>query len=219
MSLHGSSPSQAGDAEAKSGTSFGEAVAVTEARNAKMVDEELSRSYEVDAGAGVAEAKDSGVGGIESKMGNVGVGNSGPDTPTNKGVDSPTVDVEAAAESKVEAASAGAQSPERTVQPRKSPAKAVEDETVASPTTREVGASEAKADMEERRGSTKQSLGAFHHLAPMRKPSGLENKLGDIRKSMGGGGGLGPIGGAAPWDPGGKPVLGKKGGGLDAKPL
>ena len=73
----------------------------------------------------------------------------------------------------------------------------------------------------------KQSLGAFHHLAPMRKPSGLEGKLGDIRKSMASeGGGLGPVGGlgggrggglggSAPWDPFGKPVLGKK----EAKPL
>ena len=53
--------------------------------------------------------------------------------------------------------------------------------------------------------SDKQSLGAFHHLAPMRKPSSqLESQLGEIGKSMGaapisglggvkngGGGGLG----------------------------
>ena len=65
-----------------------------------------------------------------------------------------------------------------------------------------------------------QSLGAFHHLAHMRKPSGLEGKLGDIRKSMGPGPLGGPGGGgAAPWDPFGKPVLG--GGkklGAEAKP-
>jgi len=54
----------------------------------------------------------------------------------------------------------------------------------------------------------------------MRKPSGLEGKLGDIRKSMGPGPLGGPGGGgAAPWDPFGKPVLG--GGkklGAEAKP-
>ncbi|GMI39585.1 hypothetical protein TrCOL_g5030 [Triparma columacea] len=215
---------KATDAEAKSGTSFGEAVAVTEARNAKMVDEELSRSYEVDAGAGVAEAKDAGMGEIESKMGMVEVGGSGASTPTaaaGAGVTSPTREIETAAESKTEGM-AEAQSPERTVQ--KSPAKAVDDNEggeAASPNTREAaGGAEAKntpGGGQQQEGSRKQSLGAFHHLAPMRKPSGLESKLGDIRKGMGG---LGPVGGggnAAPWDPFGKPVLGK--GKLDAKPL
>ncbi|GMH46549.1 hypothetical protein TrRE_jg8835 [Triparma retinervis] len=217
---------KAADAEAKSGTSFGSAVLITEARNAKMVDDELGMSYSVDAGAGVAEAKDLGMGSIESKMGTVGAGGSEPSTPTAEsagaGVTSPTREIEAAAESKMEG-EASAQSPERTVQ--KSPAKAVDEDSrggAASPAAGgPAGGSEAKKSPDGQQGASdnrKQSLGAFHHLAPMRKPSGLEGKLGDIRKGMGGG--LGAVGGGgnkAPWDPFGKPVLGK--GKLESKPL
>lgn len=70
--------------------------------------------------------------------------------------------------------------------------------------------------------SNKVNLGAFHHLAPMKKPSALEAKLGDFRQ----GSEAGLSAGAAPWDPFGKPVLGKMGssklGGLsklESKPI
>ena len=74
-------------------------------------------------------------------------------------------------------------------------AKGVEG-SATSPTTRE--------------DNTKQSLGAFHHLAPMRKPSQLEGNLADLRKTMA----KEMSGGSdAPWDPFGKPIVGKIGGG------
>jgi hypothetical protein len=58
--------------------------------------------------------------------------------------------------------------------------------------------------------SSKQSLGAFHHLAPMKRPSQLEGKLGELRSKMAS---EMSGGGDAPWDPFGKPVIGAKGGG------
>ena len=79
-----------------------------------------------------------------------------------------------------------------------------------SPTTRDEDGNRKKkgeAKLSPVNDNSKQNLGAFHHLAPMKKPSQLEGKLGDIRK------GMGNEGGAAPWDPFGKPVVGKLGGG------
>ena len=58
-------------------------------------------------------------------------------------------------------------------------------------------------------GSQRQSLGAFHRLQPM--GGGMQDKLSEIRASMGGN--LG----AAPWDASGRPM--GKGGGLGSSPF
>ena len=99
------------------------------------------------------------------------------------------------------------------VEPASAKVEPSESSVVASPSSQAsaspspaVGLSPVLAESKDAAGGkssvkVKQSLGAFHHLAPMRKPSALQSRLGEIRSGMGG---------DAPWDPFGKPILGKK---------
>ncbi|GMI13717.1 hypothetical protein TrVE_jg4966 [Triparma verrucosa] len=225
---------KASESKSTGGEDFAGAVEKREERNAKMVDDELRRSMEeADIGGGggvantVAESKsevgERSGGGVERGREREREGKGG-DQVVNEPVSSPTP----VAESKVSSFEE-ANSPIRV-----SPAKEEGGGGGAGVGGGEEAESKKISPISSAAGAAlpnnnnrKQSLGAFHHLAPMRKPSGLEGKLGDIRKSMASeGGGLGPVGGlgggrggglggSAPWDPFGKPVLGKK----EAKPL
>ncbi|GMI18014.1 hypothetical protein TrLO_g14548 [Triparma laevis f. longispina] len=218
---------KASESKSTGGEDFAGAVEQREERNAKMVDDELRRSMEeADIGGGgntVAESKSEVGGGEERGREREREGKGG-----EGAVSEPVSSPEPVAESKISSFEE-ANSPIRV-----SPAKEQTPDTSGLASPSQTTEAEAKKISPVSSGAgaalpnnnnNKQSLGAFHHLAPMRKPSGLEGKLGDIRKSMGGGGGLGPVGGgglggggalgSAPWDPFGKPVLGKK----EAKPL
>ena len=198
------SPSQIGEAKSISS-------AASEERSAKLIDADimispaLSDAAEAKGGADAATASSSG--------------SSAPNVAESKGVAGVAVASSPVAATPTRSARSSAES--KLASPATS-----NIEEGSSPTTRSDADFTSIADngeviKKEAKGKSaisppKQNLGAFHHLAPMRKPSQLEGKLGDIRKNLENGGGSslsgGSLGGPAPWDPFGKPVLGAKSG-------